>query len=56
VSVRVPLDENIPHKLRHELAQFDAATVQYMGFSGLKNGELLDAAEAAEFNVLLTGD
>ena len=53
---RIPCDENMPHKLRHALAEFDTATVQYMGFGGLKNGELLSAAEAAGFDVLVTGD
>jgi hypothetical protein len=35
----------------HALAEFDTATVQYMGFGRLKNGELLSAAEAAGFDV-----
>lgn len=54
--MRCLFDENIPHKLRRELAEFNPVTVQYAGFSGLKNGELLTAAEAAGFNVLITGD
>jgi len=28
----------------------------YMGFGGLKNGELLSAAEVAGFEVIVTGD
>ena len=31
-------------------------TAAYAGFSGLKNGMLLDAVEAAGFDVLVTGD
>jgi len=31
-------------------------SARYAGFGGLKNGELLDAAEAAGFDVLLTVD
>ena len=50
------LDENMPHKLRHALPNVDLVTVQYLGWSGLKNGELLDKAEAADFDVLVTGD
>jgi len=50
------LDENIPHNLRWALSGFDAVTVQYRGWSGLKNGELLDAAEFAGFTVFITGD
>jgi hypothetical protein len=53
---RVLCDENMPHKLRSALGAFDVATVQYMGFSGLNNGELLSAAEEAGFDVLVTGD
>jgi hypothetical protein len=56
VSFRVLLDENMAHKLRRGLAAFDTATVQYIGFGGLKNGELLSAAEAAGFAVFVTGD
>ena len=31
-------------------------TVRYMGWVGLKNGDLLKAAEAEAFDVLVTGD
>lgn len=44
------------HALRLALSDFDPATVRYMGWSRLKNGELLDAAEAASYAVLVTGD
>ena len=54
--MRCLLDENIPHNLRNGLAEFDPVTVHYAGFSGLKNGELLTAAETAGFAVLITGD
>ena len=49
-------DENIAHALRPALAEFNPFTVQYMGWSGLTNGELLSAAEAAGFMVFVTGD
>ena len=55
-SVRVLLDESIPEKLR---AAFSPAlvveTVRYRGWAGLKNGDLLRAAEDA-FDVLVTVD
>src|SRR5580704_6633104 len=54
--VRVLLDENIPKALRKALGGFDVSTVQYMGWAGLKNGELLSAAEAAGLDVFVTGD
>ena len=34
----------------------DVATVTYMGWAGLKNGELLQAAENDGFDVFVTGD
>jgi hypothetical protein len=55
-TVRILLDENMPKKLRQSLFAFEVFTTQYAGFGGLKNGELLNAAEAAGFDVLLTGD
>jgi hypothetical protein len=54
--VKVLLDENIPHDLRACLTHHDAYTAAYAGFSGMKNGALLDAAESAGFDVLITGD
>ena len=54
--MRVLLDENLDHALRGLLAPHEVLTVAYMGWSGLKNGELLRAAEQSGFDVLLTGD
>lgn len=46
----------MPHKLRQALSNLAPVTVQYMGWAGLKNGELLDEAESAGFDVVVTGD
>jgi predicted nuclease of predicted toxin-antitoxin system len=54
--MKVLLDENLPHKLRAHLVQHETATVAYLGWGGLKNGELLQAAEDAGFEVFVTGD
>ena len=54
--MKVFLDENLDHALRTLLGPHDVVTVTYMGWAGLKNGELLRAAEDNEFDVLLTGD
>jgi hypothetical protein len=54
--VRVLLDENLDHALRKLLGPHDVATVTHMGWAGLKNGELLQTAEADGFDVFLTGD
>jgi hypothetical protein len=54
--LKVLLDENIPHDLRPFLRHHETFTAAYRGWAGLKNGELLDAAEKAGFDVLVTGD
>lgn len=54
--MRVLLDECIDERFRNHLRGHDCQTVRYAGLSGLKNGELLDAAEEVKFDVLLTVD
>jgi hypothetical protein len=54
--LKVLLDENMPHQLRRHLSGYDVFTAVYVGFGGFTNGELLRAAEAAGFDVLITGD
>ena len=52
--MKLLLDENLPHQLRHEITGHDCATVAYMGWAGVENGELLNRATSAGFNALLT--
>jgi len=52
--MKILLDECLPLDLRHSLP--DAHTAQWAGLKGTKNGELLRAAEAAGYEVLLTVD
>jgi hypothetical protein len=54
--VRVLLDEQLPRQLAPYLVGHDARTVQQESWAGLKNGALLTSAEAALFDVFLTGD
>lgn len=54
--MRVLIDECIDERLRKSFATHDCQTVRYAGLAGLKNGELLDAAEAAKFQVFMTVD
>jgi hypothetical protein len=54
--VKVLLDENLPHRLRLTLGNHEAFTVSYLGWAGLKNGELLGVAEEAGFEAIVTGD
>jgi hypothetical protein len=54
--VKVLLDENLDHALRKLIGQHEVVTVTYMGWAGLKNGELLQTAEDNGIDVFLTGD
>lgn len=51
--MKILLDECVPQRLRNHLPDQSA---RYAGFAGLENGDLLRAAEAAKFDVLLTVD
>ena len=54
--MRVLIDECIDERFRNALSPFECQTARYAGFAGLKNGELLAAAEEAKFDVFLTVD
>ena len=53
--MKVLLDECVPQKLRRELAEQEVLTVTERGWSGIKNGKLLELAEP-EFDVFFTVD
>jgi len=54
--MRVLLDENLPHKLRALFPDsIEVITVDYRGWKGKENGELLQMA-AAEFDAFVTTD
>jgi hypothetical protein len=54
--VRILFDQGAPSPLRHLLKHHEISTAYDRGWSRLKNGELLDAAEKAGFEVFLTTD
>jgi hypothetical protein len=54
--MRILLDECVDQRLRFLFTTHDCQTAGYAKLSGLKNGALLDAAEGAGFNVLVTTD
>ena len=54
--MKVLLDENLDHRLRGNLGSHEVFTASYKGWDGLKNGNLIRAAEGDGFDVLLTGD
>jgi hypothetical protein len=53
--MRILLDESLPQELKFELAGHTVHTVQEMGWSGVKNGELLLRA-IEHFDIFLTAD
>jgi predicted nuclease of predicted toxin-antitoxin system len=54
--MRILLDENLPHRLRHNLPDHEVATAAWMGWAGIANGKLLDLAETNGFDVFITAD
>lgn len=53
--MRILIDESLPRYTLQIVQGYEAYTVQYMGWSGIKNGELLSRAEG-QFEVFLTAD
>ncbi|MBN4006129.1 DUF5615 family PIN-like protein [Nostoc sp. LPT] len=54
--MRILLDECVPRPLRRELTDYEVRAVVEMGWSGKKNGELLQLMVQESFTVLLTTD
>jgi hypothetical protein len=55
--MKILLDESVPQKLRLLIdGGHSVATTWFQGWSGLKNGALLNAAEAAGFELFITAD
>jgi len=53
--MKLLLDECTPHVLKRLLTGFEITTVQDLGWTGTKNGALLQLAEQ-HFDVLITSD
>lgn len=54
--MRVLFDQGTPVPLREALLDHEVSTAYERGWSTLKNGELLDAAEQNSFEVFVTTD
>jgi hypothetical protein len=54
--MRILVDECIDERFRNALPGHDCQTARYAGLAGLKNGDLLIAAETAKFDIILTVD
>ena len=51
----VLLDESVPRLIKIRLSQFEIKTVQEMGWTGIKNGDLIARAEN-QFDAFITAD
>jgi len=54
--VRVLIDECLNWRLSRGLTGHFCTSVQRMGWSGIRNGELLEKLRQERFDVLITGD
>ena len=54
--MKILLDECVDQRLRFLFSGHDCETAAYAKLAGLKNGELLAAAEAADFDAIVTTD
>src|SRR5690349_22719181 len=54
--MRLLFDECVDERLRLLFKGHDRQTARFANLAGLKNGRLLDAAEAAGFDILITVD
>ena len=54
--MRLLIDECIDERLRLLFQDHECQTARFASLAGLQNGRLLDAAEAAGFDVLITVD
>ena len=54
--MRLLLDENLDWRLRRDLAAHHVDSVPLIGWAGIENGELLEKAVEAGFDVLITMD
>ncbi|MCL4833007.1 MAG: DUF5615 family PIN-like protein [Caldilineaceae bacterium] len=53
--MKILIDESLPRFTLQLVQEHEAYTVQYMGWTGIKNGALLRRAEG-QFDVFLTAD
>ena len=54
--MKILFDQNVPRPLQRYLTAHDVKRLDQLGWSELKNGELLEVAEDAGFEVFLSGD
>ncbi len=53
---RVLFDKNVPYPLRRHLSDFEVKTAEEEGRGQIENGELIERAEQADYQILVTCD
>lgn len=53
---RVLIDEGVPHGIRDVLVDAEVFSVQWLGWGGVKNGELIRRVNDRAFEVIITND
>jgi hypothetical protein len=56
LALKILLDHCVPKTLKYELPEHEVNTAREMGWEALKNGRLLEQAEANGFEVVITVD
>jgi len=54
--VRILLDHCVPKPFKKELPEHEVSTAREMGWEALKNGELINQAQANGFDIIITVD
>jgi len=54
--MKILLDECVPLQVRAALPAHEVATAQRLGWGGISNGDLLDKAELAGFQIFILAD
>ena len=54
--MKILLDHNAPHGLRHALTDHDVQTAEYHGWETLRNGDLIRNAAQDGYDLLITCD
>jgi len=54
--MRLPLDENLPKRLKKEFSEHEIYTASDKGWTGVSNGKLLELLVQNKFDALLTFD
>jgi hypothetical protein len=53
---KILIDEGVPHGIRDVLTEDDVFSVQWLGWSGIKNGDLIKRVNDGAFDVIITND